>query len=197
MVSSTEAEEAVPPDLSSFVYSPLDRSKNQFRLLSLAPGDPDDEVTATIRTYHLSALPSNYNHEVHLSELETIHEDMLTAARTSEEVRIEELLSWERLYAELSEHYWITTLKNTPVGERTIPIGSNMKRLRGMRDRLFDDVQQHQDKSSNSCEVDALQALINCLERIFSGKKAREMPDFASHPTNGYTAVVRKPQVTC
>ena len=43
--STAETEQASPRDLSNFDFPALDRSKNQFRLLVLAPGDFDDEIT--------------------------------------------------------------------------------------------------------------------------------------------------------
>jgi hypothetical protein len=72
MGSSTDAKEASPSAPSAFVYPPLDRSKSRFRVLTLGPGNPSDDLTATIATHHLdisvSMNPAN-------EQSQTMHPD--------------------------------------------------------------------------------------------------------------------------
>jgi len=76
MASSTGAKETSPSDPSPFVYPVLDRSKSQFRVLTLEPGNPGDDLTVAIATHDLLALPQKYNHELHLTQLAAIHENL-------------------------------------------------------------------------------------------------------------------------
>ena len=166
--STAEMKQPSPRDLSNFDFPALDRSKNQFRLLVLAPGDFDDEITATISTQRLPALPADYNHKPHLIELTAIHENLSTVSSSSIEVQIEELLRWERLYGELLELYTVTPHKSVEVAPDasgkciiSYPEESDMGRLLVMRVLFIQGLREYQTKS---CEVDAIQALISRLE---------------------------------
>jgi hypothetical protein len=80
-----------------FVYPPLARSKNQLRLLELAPGDPNDGIIATIATKQFLALPSN-SPESDLNRLidhlAAIYELLSTATITGGYVPLGCLLRW-------------------------------------------------------------------------------------------------------
>ena len=173
LVSSVEAEGTSPPDDTHFVYPPLDHSKSQFRVLQLAPGEPDDEITATIATCQLPALPEKYDEELHLCELKAISEHLATATSTGTEMQLEELLRWERLHTELNETYLKTTWADSRRDSVACP--KTILRMRDMRTHFIDQLQRHQSRSCDTCKVDALQALINRLGSIF--------PSFTSEET--------------
>jgi len=165
------AKEESPPSSTSFVYPPLDHSKSQFRVLQLAPGDPDDEITATIAIYSLRTLPDKYDDEPHLSELKAISEHLATAISTGTEVQLEELLRWERLHTELNEAYMMTFWDSWTTTTDSVPLPKTILRMKEMRTHFIDQLQRFQ---SISCEVDALQALINRLESIFPRSTSEE-----------------------
>jgi hypothetical protein len=177
------------PDAPHFVYPALDRSKNQFRVLTLEPGNPGDDITATIATHRLLALPRDYNHELHLSELSAIHEHLSTGAN----VQLEELLRWECLYAELNELYLMALCRNAALpikSEETRQlINNNFDRLMGMLDLFVDQVKQHQNKSCGPCEVDAVQILIKRLELILPNSRSRGAWKLDYAPSPKYLAV--------
>jgi hypothetical protein len=172
--STAETKQASPRDLSNFDFPALDRSKNQFRLLVLAPGDFDDEITATIVTRCLPSLPAGYNHKPHLIELTAIHDNLSIASSTGTEIQIEELLRWERLYGELMELYMMTLRKSHAPDASgryniSVPKESDVGRLLEMRHLFIEEVRQYQSKSCNLSEVvDAMQTLISRLEAGFA-----------------------------
>jgi hypothetical protein len=176
-----------------FVYPPLDIRKNEFRLLELAPKTFSDELDANIRVFHLPALPPNYNHELHLSELEATQEHLSAATTTGAEVHIEELLRWERLYAELYEFCLFAIHRKTvpnESGTRSIWDDPNIKRLLEIRERFIHSVQQHESAVLDPCTVDAMQALIRRLEMNFPNPKfPRQWTFAAGPPEHGYIAV--------
>jgi hypothetical protein len=173
MASTAEAKEASPPNSSGFVYPELDRNKSQFRLLLVEPRDPNDMITATIATYDLPALPNDYNHVSHLSELTAICECLSAATSAGTEVQMEELLRWERLYAELNDLYWfVGETKAVPDGlGRIILDNSDFKRIWELRELFIYQVQRHEGKTRDPNEIDALQALIRRVERDFPNPK--------------------------
>lgn len=180
--STAETEQASPRDLSNFDFPALDRSKNQFRLLVLAPGDFDDEITATISTQCLPALPIGCNHKPHLTELTAIHDNLSTASSTGVEVQIEELLRWERLYNELNELYIVTFSESVAPDASgkyniSVPEESDIGRLKVMRDLFIEEVRQYQSKSCNLSEVE-MQALISRVEDEFAFE--RPFHDYAA-----------------
>jgi hypothetical protein len=195
MASSAEAEEASPADPSHFIHPPLDLSLSQFRVLTLEPGNSEDELTATISTHRLMALPRSYNHELHLSELKAIHGYLSTAISTSAEVHFEELLRWERYYTELNDLYmmalsmaldgysdsreWLEDCRST---------NDNLTQLSKMRDTLIDQLEQQKNKSRHPRESDAVQALIGRLDLIYPGRKACNPDDPFDFSVGGYWA---------
>jgi hypothetical protein len=170
MASAAETKQASPRDLSNFDFPALDRSKNQFRLLVLAAGDFDDEITATISTKYWPTLPADYNHQPHLTELTAIHDNLSTASSTGIRVQVEELLRWERLYGELMELYAATLCKSPDASGKhrfTAPHQSDIGRLMDMKHLFIGELKQYQSKSCNLSEADAMQALISRLEGEF------------------------------
>lgn len=183
----TEEKDGSASDTHSLIYQPLDRSKSQFRVLRLSPGNPSDEITATIATRHLQALPREFNDKLHLSELTGIYDHLSTAISTGGEVQFEELLRWERLYAELSELYMIRNHKASD--DKRLHFKEMFEQLMGRRDPFIDSVQRYRSKSCDPCEVDATQALINRLELICPSEKVSGPWTLNPGPSRDYVAV--------
>jgi hypothetical protein len=197
LASSADAKEASSPDSSSFIYPKLDRSKNEFRALQLAPGGLEDDITAAIAIHHLEALPRDYDHQLHLSQLTAIHEYLSTATSTGAQAQIDELLRWERLYVELNELYLMAIVKSVlpiKLEEQLKSIISNTETLIGMRNLFIVEVKQHQIISCGHCEVDAVQALIRRLElvRPNSVQRGERRLDYRPSPEQCRTAVAIK-----
>jgi hypothetical protein len=173
MATSAEAKETLPPDISSFDYPPLDRSKAHFSVLYLEPGSSSEKIEATIETHCLPELSHIYNPELHLSELTAIHDRLSIATTTGAEVSLEELLCWERLYSKLNELYLLALFRNIPMDNEvySTPLTNDLERLIEMRELFVVQVKQHQSISCNPCEVNAMQALINSLESILPNRK--------------------------
>jgi hypothetical protein len=158
-------------DPSHFVYPPLDHSKSQFRLLRLAPGNPSDEITATVFTRELPALPRNCRHELHLFELASALEYLSTAISTDAGVQLEELARWAHMFSDLFEFYYSREFIERSAGD-------NLSQMIEMGFRSIERIKQRQSMSCNPDEVIAMHNLVDYLETTLLGQQAFGRRDY-------------------
>jgi hypothetical protein len=171
-----------------FVYPPLARSKNQLRLLELAPGDPNDGIIATIATKQFLALPLNSPKSTIdglIDELAEIYERLSTALITGSDVPIEQLLRWERVHVELNKHYLMLYIYEDASKYR-----NRIQWMIDARGLFINQVQRYEsiELYRDLCKVHAMQALVKRLKLVIPTPKT-DTWGFDPEPERGYVAV--------